>query len=152
MYLPIISMILLIGVDQLTKYMTVKYLEPVSTIPIIKGFFSFTYVENRGAAFGFLQGAGWLFVVIALVLVVAGFIYYKKHLNDSDKLVKISLVLIGSGAIGNVIDRVTRGYVVDMLDFNIFGYNFPVFNFADICVCVGAGLLILSLLLTKEGK
>lgn len=151
--LAVISMILLIGVDQITKLLTVKYLMPVDTITIIDGFFKLTYVENRGAAFGFLQGAKWLFVIIAVVLVIAGAFYYKKLAKKKGSgLIRVSLILIGAGAVGNVIDRVIRGFVVDMFDFYIFGYNYPVFNFADICVCVGAVLLVISVFFAKEEK
>ncbi len=151
--LAVISMILLIGIDQITKLLTVKFLVPVETITIIDGFFKLTYVENRGAAFGFLQGAKWLFVIIAVVFVVAGAIYYRRLAREKgNTLIKAAIVLIGAGAVGNVIDRVVRGYVVDMLDFYIFGYNYPVFNFADICVCVGAVLLVISVFFTKGDK
>lgn len=149
--LAVISMILLIGIDQLSKCLTVRYLKPVDTIAIIDGFFSLTYVENRGAAFGFLQGAKWLFVIIAVVLVVAGAIYYGRLCKkNGNRILKTSLILIGAGAVGNVIDRLYRGFVVDMIDFKIFGFSYPVFNFADIWVCAGAGLLIISVLFSKE--
>lgn len=68
------------------------------------------------------------------------------------KIASLALVLVAGGAIGNCIDRLFRGYVVDMLSFNFFGYSFPVFNFADICVVIGAVLLVVSLCFTKEGK
>lgn len=151
--LAVISMVLLIGIDQITKLLTVKYLMPVDTITIIDGFFKLTYVENKGAAFGFLQGAKWLFVVIGIIIVAAGAVYYKRLVKEKGGAVlRLSLILIGAGAIGNIIDRVFRGFVVDMLDFYIFGYNYPVFNFADICVCIGAVLLIISVFFSKGEK
>ena len=72
--------------------------------------------------------------------------------KDKSKIASLALVLVAGGAIGNCIDRLFRGYVVDMLSFNFFGYSFPVFNFADICVVIGAVLLVVSLCFTKEGK
>lgn len=149
--IPIISMLILIGIDQFTKYLTLKNIMPVGSIPIIGNFFSLTYVENRGAAFGAFQGGKWIFIIIAVLVLIFGAMYYKKLVDNAEGiLARIALVLVGSGAIGNVIDRLFRNYVVDMLDFNILGYDFPVFNFADICVCVGAALLIVSVLFSKE--
>jgi signal peptidase II len=112
-----------------------------------------TYVENRGAAFGTMMGGRWFFVALTVIVVVAGGIYYSKIYNkDKSKIASLALVLVAGGAIGNCIDRLFRGYVVDMLSFNFFGYSFPVFNFADICVVIGAVLLVVSLCFTKEGK
>ncbi len=154
MYLSaVISMILLIGIDQITKALAVKYLMPIDSITIIDGFFKLTYVENRGAAFGFLEGAKWLFVIVAAAVIAAGAFYYRKLvIKKSNFIIRAALVLIGSGAIGNVIDRVARGFVVDMISVYIFGYSYPVFNFADICVCVGAALLVISVFFAKEDK
>ena len=126
--LPVLIILAIVIIDQITKYMTVSMLMPINSVEIIKNFFSLTYVENRGAAFGTMMGGRWFFVALTVIVVVAG------------------------GAIGNCIDRLFRGYVVDMLSFNFFGYSFPVFNFADICVVIGAVLLVVSLCFTKEGK
>lgn len=143
MIIPIITILLLVAVDQITKLAVVKWLMPVGSREIINGFFSLTYVENRGAAFGTLQGAGWLFVFITVVVLIGGAFYYRKlQIKGGSAVTKIALLLVGGGAIGNCIDRLLRGYVVDMLDFNLFGWDFPVFNFADICVCIGAFLII----------
>ena len=151
--IPIIICVMLVALDQITKWMVLKMLVPVGSIKIINGFFNLTYVENRGAAFGFLSGAKWLFVLIALVVLIAGCVYYKKIAADKDKLwLKVSMVMIASGAIGNVIDRVLRGYVVDFLDFIIFGYNFPVFNVADILVVLGTMLFAGGIIVFGEGE
>ena len=150
--LPILIILAIIIVDQITKYMTVSMLMPINSVEIIKNFFSLTYVENRGAAFGTMMGGRWFFVALT-VIVVAGGIYYSKIYNKNEsKIASLALVLVAGGAIGNCIDRLFRGYVVDMLSFNFFGYSFPVFNFADICVVIGAVLLVVSLCFTKEGK
>ena len=139
--LPILIILAIIIVDQITKYMTVSMLMPL------------TYVENRGAAFGTMMGGRWFFVALTVIVVVAGGIYYSKIYNKNEsKIASLALVLVAGGAIGNCIDRLFRGYVVDMLSFNFFGYSFPVFNFADICVVIGAVLLVVSLCFTKEGK
>ena len=100
-----------------------------------------------------MMGGRWFFVALTVIVVVAGGIYYSKIYNKNEsKIASLALVLVAGGAIGNCIDRLFRGYVVDMLSFNFFGYSFPVFNFADICVVIGAVLLVVSLCFTKEGK
>lgn len=152
--LPVILLGVLILTDQLTKYLAVTRLMPAGNIDIIDNFFSLTYVENKGAAFGFLQGAKWLFVILTIAVCVLCVIYYVRLKKENkDRLIRISLIFVCSGAIGNLIDRVFRGYVVDMLNFCIFGFDYPVFNFADICVCIGAFLLVMGTLLSgREGK
>ena len=145
--LPVLIILAIVIIDQITKYMTVSMLMPINSVEIIKNFFSLTYVENRGAAFGTMMGGRWFFVALTVIVVVAGGIYYSKIYNkDKSKIASLALVLVAGGAIGNCIDR------LDMLSFNFFGYSFPVFNFADICVVIGAVLLVVSLCFTKEGK
>ena len=145
--LPLVFFALLVGIDQATKYITLTLLKPVGNIDIINGFFSLTYVENRGAAFGMMQGGKWIFVILTVIVCTFCVFYYSK-LAVQNKLfsVRTAIVLVCSGAVGNLIDRLFRGYVVDMLNFNIFGYDFPVFNFADICVCMGAFLLVMGIM------
>ncbi len=135
--LILISLILLTAADQLIKFLTVKFIKPVGSMEIIKNILSLTYVENRGAAFGIMQNSRWFFITLTIVLsaVMAYFLFFKK--NES-KLFNLSLTLILSGAVGNLIDRVFLGYVVDM--FEVTFINYPVFNFADCCVVIGAVL------------
>lgn len=150
--MPLVVCAILVLIDQGIKYIAVAGLKPVGSVDIIEGFFSLTYVENRGAAFGMLEGGKWLFVILTVVVCIACFIYYVKLLNENRLfIVRAAIVFICGGAVGNLIDRLFRGYVVDMLDFNIFGFNYPVFNFADICVCVGAFLLIVGILFFDRG-
>lgn len=147
----VIIAILLIILDQIVKYMTVRLLEPLGSIKMIDGFFSLTYVENTGAAFGMLEGGKWLLIAITVIVLVVAVWYYIKIYRDKSKfLLKTAIVMIGSGGIGNLIDRIFRGYVVDMFDFIIFGYDFPVFNVADILIVVGTFLLMLGIMLYGE--
>jgi signal peptidase II len=143
----IIIAVLLVLIDQATKFIVIQKLMPIVNKDIINNFFSLTYVENRGAAFGSMQGARWFFIAITLVVVVLSFVYLarlqKKGSTKRLGMLNCSVVLIMGGAMGNFIDRLFRGYVVDFLNFNIFGYDFPVFNFADICVVCGAVLLLI---------
>ena len=140
------SAIIILGLalDQLTKWLAVKFLMPIDTFPIIKDVLHLTYVENRGAAFGMLANHRWVFIIISTVTIIAMlFALYSKKLPN--KLYTISVSMIISGGIGNMIDRTLLGYVVDFIDFRLI--NFAVFNGADSFVCVGAGILVLALIL-----
>ena len=140
-----------IGFDQLTKYLTVKLLALGESFPIIEGVIHFTHWINRGAAFGMLANHRWVFMLISTLLIVAlaGYLYLGKCPN---LLYSISISMIIGGGIGNMIDRVYLGYVIDFIDFTLI--DFAIFNIADSFVCVGAGLLVLALLLDiiKEAK
>ncbi len=138
----LIACIVLIAIDQLTKLVVLNSLKPVENVDIIKGFFSLTYVENRGAAFGMLEGGKWIFLAITAAVVVLVAVYYIKMQKTKENLwLRIAMAMIVSGAVGNAIDRLFRGFVVDFLNFWIFGWDFPVFNFADILVVLGTILL-----------
>lgn len=140
--LNILIFVLLVAVDQITKFFAVDRLKERVSVSIIEDFFSLTYVENRGAAFGMLQGGKWIFLAITAVVLVFIIIYYAKHKRTKENLwLRIALTMVAAGAVGNAADRLIRGFVVDFFDFNIFGYDFPVFNFADILVVVGTILL-----------
>lgn len=125
-----------IAADRVSKVICRQYLRPLGSIPVIKGVFHLTYVENTGAAFGMLQGNTW-FLILTSVLVSAVVAYLIWKVKPENRYVKTSLALILGGALGNLVDRVLLGYVVDFLDFRIW----PVFNIADSCVVVGAILL-----------
>ena len=145
MYIWFILMALIVFVDQLTKYLTVFYLKPVDTVPLIQNVLHLTYVENRGAAFGMLSENRWVFMTVSIVaiLLLAVYLIWKK---PKDKWVCLSLSFIIGGGIGNMIDRVALGSVVDMIDFRLI--HFAVFNVADSFVCVGAGILMVWLIVT----
>ena len=137
--------------DQITKLLSVLFLMPKESVPLIKNVLHLTYVENRGAAFGMLAEQRWVFMVISTVaiLAMAAYLYLG---NAQGRLYTVSLALIISGGIGNMIDRIALGYVVDFIDFCLI--DFAVFNGADSFVCIGAGLLMLALILDiiKEAK
>ena len=141
-----------IGVDQITKIIARTYLQPKETITVIKNFFSFTYVENKGGAWGIFGGNLWLFIIITIGALGAMFYLLKDFDIKGNPLYSISLALIIAGAIGNFIDRIIFKYVTDFLDFYIFGYDFPVFNFADICITIGVALLIIKLIFFSKGE
>lgn len=135
----------LVIADQLSKHAALTYLAPVGNIVIIQNIFSLTFVENRGAAFGILQGARWGFL-IATPLILAAMVYYfiKLPYGRVYGFVRAALVLVFAGAIGNYIDRLFRGYVVDFLHATFI--DFPVFNLADIFVVTGTALLAVLLI------
>ncbi len=141
-------------VDQVTKVLVLKFLEPVGSVDVIDGVLRFTYVENRGAAFGMLSDNRWVFMIISTLAIAALLVYLWKFRPDS-RFACMALSLIVAGGIGNMIDRVYLGFVVDFIDFCALGELWVwVFNIADACVCVGGGMLILWLIVSivKEYK
>ncbi|MGL5314096.1 MAG: signal peptidase II [Peptostreptococcaceae bacterium] len=140
--------VLLIGIDQLSKLWAVNSLKEIGSIPIIENVFHLTYVENRGAAFGMLQNNQIIFVVVALVASVYGLYYL--HTKKVNLVGKAGILLIIAGAIGNAIDRVRLGFVVDYFDFRIIWEY--VFNIADIFVVVGTILLCIYIIFYEDKK
>lgn len=139
-YLFVILFVLL---DQVTKFAASKYL--IHNSIKIFDWFKLDYVENRGAAFGFLDGKQTFFIVVTVFVIVflAFFIY--KHYSSLSTLEVWASILLFSGAIGNLIDRVVQGYVIDFISVRIFNvYDFPVFNFADIYVTFAVIVYLLS--------
>lgn len=137
--------------DQLTKYWAILRLKNYNSIKIIGNFLRFTYAENRGAAFSILQNQIWFFVIVTIVmLIVLAYIYFFTHITN---LAKLSIGMIAGGALGNFIDRVRLGYVVDFIDVR-FGsvYDFPVFNIADSFVVVGTILMIFLIFFNRFEK
>ena len=133
-----------IAIDQITKWLAVKYLMPIPTKPLIEGVLHLTYVENRGAAFGMLADSRWVFILASTIMIICLSIYLYGGFSQN-KLYTVSILLIISGGIGNMIDRLALGYVVDFIDLRLI--NFAVFNGADSFVCIGAVLLVLALII-----
>ena len=146
----IVSVILMavsVVLDQISKYLVVANMELGESIDIIPGVLRFTYIHNEGAAFGSLDNARWVFMILSSIAIVAilVFLFWKKPQN---KLLLSAIILVAGGGIGNMIDRIFLGYVVDFIDFCAFPKIWMwIFNVADACVCIGAGLLILWLIL-----
>ena len=133
-----------IGLDQLTKWLTVVNLDLHETFPLWQDVFHFTYERNTGMAFGMLKDHRWVFMVFSTVAIVALLVYLFRFRPES-RWMQISMAFIIGGGIGNMIDRIFLGYVVDFFDFRLI--NFAVFNVADSFVCIGAGMMIVYLLI-----
>ena len=132
-------------IDQLTKWLAVKYLMPIGSVPLIKfgdvQVLNLTYLENTGAAFGMMKDSPWVFNTISVVAITLMLAYlFLGHAESRFYAVALSLMV--SGGIGNMIDRVTLHYVVDFIDFRLI--NFAVFNGADSFVCIGAAMLFIA--------
>ncbi len=132
---------ILIGIDQLIKYFVVQYLMPVVSAPLIPGIVELYYIENTGAAFSLFTGRQtFLIVVTAAALIVAAYVLLSRRL--SDRLENIAVIMMFSGGVGNLIDRIANGYVIDYINLQFM--NFAVFNFADMLVTVGFAVLVFA--------
>lgn len=141
----VVVFFILLLIDQLTKLWAVNILKPIGSIPVIRNVLEIYYVENRGAAFGIMQNKQWFFLVITLA-VLGGLFWISGKIPEEKHFVplKVCLYFVGAGAVGNMIDRVFRKYVVDFIYFSLI--NFPVFNVADIYVTVAAFMLVILIL------
>ena len=138
-----VVVLLLIGLDQLVKSYIVQQIPLGEVRSWIPNFVSLTYLQNRGAAFSILQDQQFLFAVITLVVVVGAIWYLHKHMEDSLWMV-LGLTLIIAGGLGNFIDRISQGFVVDM--FRLDFINFAIFNVADSYLTVGVIILLIAML------
>ena len=146
--LEILTILGLIGLDQLTKYLTDLYLMPLGTsVPLIEGIFHFTSAHNTGAAFSILAGNRFFLLALASIAAAVMLVFLFKKRSMLHFLTRLCLALIIGGAIGNIIDRAMFGYVRDMLEFRFI--NFAIFNVADCGVSIGAALLALDILFGK---
>jgi signal peptidase II len=149
MYRYYLLAVVVIAIDQFTKYLVVRNMELYQQIPVIDGFFYLTSHRNSGAAWGILQGKMGLFYIITIIVII-GIIYYLHTYGKNNKLLASALGLILGGAIGNFIDRLFHQEVVDFFDFIVFGYDFPIFNIADSALTIGVVLVIIATLLEDK--
>ncbi len=152
MYIVLLALIL--GLDIATKYVVQQNMLLYQSVPIIPGFLNFTYIQNPGAAFGFMANMPhpWrsiFFVTISIVALVVIIVLFVKSPAD-DYWNRTALILILSGAVGNLIDRLRFGAVVDFIDVYIRSWHWPAFNVADSAISIGVGMLIIELLIQKD--
>ncbi len=140
-----IMIILIVIIDQITKYVIAKNLYN-SSIPIINGLLNFTYVENKGSAFGIGSNSTIMFIVVNIIIIalITKFIISKK--DDISICVLISLGLIIAGGIGNLIDKIFKGFVIDYIDISPL-IKYPVFNIADICIVLGCIAVVINIII-----
>lgn len=137
-------------IDQLTKWWIQASMSVGDSIDVIKGFFRITYLHNTGAAWSMFEGKMMFFYLISILFLI-GMGLFLRSTPKEDKLTIAGIFLMMAGTIGNFIDRLLFQHVRDFLDFVILGYDFPVFNVADISLCIGVGLIILSVFLENYG-
>lgn len=149
MYLAVYGALTLLVVllDYITKRIVSGNMVLYQSIPVIKGVFNITYVKNTGASFGMMAGARWFFVAVTVIL-IAAVIYYAVKNKITDKLFLVSASFVVGGGIGNLIDRIATGAVVDFFDFCLI--NFAIFNVADCFVIVG--VILMAIYYIKEEK
>ena len=152
----IFGIIVVLGlvVDQATKLYIHATMKLYHSIPVIKGFFNITYLRNRGAAFSFLSDASWrlpFFIMVTLVACCVILVALKK-MRHEQRMAQVALAMIFSGALGNLIDRVRIGEVIDFLDVYWKSYHWPAFNVADSLICVGVALTALDLFMEERRK
>ena len=134
-----------IGIDQIIKGIVRANMSVGETVPVIEDVFHITYIRNEGAAFGMLADHRWVFMSLSTVAIIAIGVYLFKFCKET-LFTKIGFALIIGGGIGNMIDRISLKYVVDMIDCRFI--DFYVFNFADSCVCVGAAMVCIGFILS----
>lgn len=144
------SLVVLLGlvIDQASKLYIHNSMTLYQSIPVLDGLFNITYLRNKGAAFSFLSHASWripFFITVTLVAAVVILVALRK-LNERQRLVQVALAMIFSGAVGNLIDRVRLGEVIDFLDVYWRNYHWPAFNVADSLICVGVALVAMDML------
>ena len=139
--------LIVLGLDLASKYLAQIHLANTPALTIIPNFFELTYVVNTGAAWSILEGQRVFFIVLSSVVAV-GLIYYL--IKEQGKVMLIALSLMISGTLGNLYDRIAFGFVRDMLSFNLFGYQYPVFNIADSALVIGVFLIILDMFIKER--
>lgn len=135
--------LVVILLDMVSKYIVSRLLIVNESVMIIKNFFNITYVRNTGAAFSIFSGNTFLVMIVSFIIIIGIILYISKN-KPSNKIDKISYSLILGGAIGNFIDRIIYGYVRDFIEIDIFGWDYPIFNLADVFVVVGVILLVIA--------
>ncbi|WP_281657951.1 signal peptidase II [Halobacillus sp. Cin3] len=151
MYVYYLTALVLIVLDQWTKYLVVTKMEIGQSITVIENFFYLTSHRNQGAAWGILQGQMWFFYIIT-VIVIGFVIYYLQQMGKQSRLVGAALSLILAGAVGNFIDRIFRKEVVDFANTYIFTYDFPIFNVADSALVIGVAFIMIAAFLDERKK
>lgn len=152
--LTVVSALVLMILDQITKALASLWLNPLDPVKIIPGWIHLTLVHNRGAAFGVFRDLPdpWRIILFSIISVLALGVLCHMFIKRPEKsrLIPLSIALIAGGALGNFIDRFRYGYVIDFIDTYPFGYHFPTFNLADSCITIGVTLMMIQLLFLEQ--
>lgn len=140
-----VTIFMILVIDRISKLIIQANLDLGQSIPVIPGFFHITYILNPGAAFGMLQGKTWFFILTSII-VVAAILFFQYKIPKEEKLMRVCLGMIAGGAVGNLIDRILNGKVIDFLDFKVWAY---IFNFADSMIVIG-GIVLVFLIYRSE--
>jgi signal peptidase II len=144
---------LVIGLDQLTKALIVKNIPFYGSVKVIPGFLDLTHIHNKGAILGILNSSEHAWTPVVLLLLNAAaltlVLYYFSKTSEEERAARFGLTLIVGGALGNVVDRIVRGYVVDFVEMYAGRFHWPTYNLADSCISIGAVILILSVILRR---
>lgn len=146
MIVSFIVALLIVAADQFIKILVVNTIKVNGSVNILNGLINFLYCENKGMAFGMLQNARWLFISFTLIVMI-GIVIYIIKTKPKSKFLLTSLTLILGGGIGNLIDRIFLGYVIDYIQLSFFS---PVCNFADYCITIGTALLVIYILFFSQ--
>lgn len=150
MTIGIIIIVVAVILDQITKYIASVYF--TKQVYVIENFFSFKYHENTGGGWSILEGQLWVFIIVGIIA-LGVFAYMMKDFNlKTNSIYSIALILMIAGNIGNLLDRIFRGFVIDFLKFDFGNYTFPIFNLADSFLTIGIILLIFDVLFGKTGQ
>ncbi|MDX1770886.1 MAG: signal peptidase II [Planococcaceae bacterium] len=151
MYIYYLVAVIIVALDQWTKWLVVNNMELGERIPLLDPTFALLSHRNRGAAWGMLEGQIWLFSIVT-VIVIAGILYYFHKEAKGKPLFQLSLMILLGGAIGNFIDRLYLGEVVDFIDvlIPIINYDFPIFNIADAALTIGVVMVMIVLFLEEK--
>ncbi len=152
--LLLITTFVVVVLDQVSKLYVATHFRLYESVTVLENFFHITYLRNRGAAFGILANHAVRvpFFISVTVLAVCGILWYLHRVSDRQRLLQVSLSLIFAGALGNLIDRIRFGEVIDFLDFHWYRHHWPAFNVADSAITVGVTLMLLDLFLEERRK
>ena len=147
----IIFTIIFFFIDLISKLIVSNFMNVQDSIIVISNFFNITYVRNTGAAWSIFAGKTWMLIIVSLII-ISIIVWYIFKNNPKNNLEKISYSMILGGSVGNLFDRIVYGYVIDFLDFNLFGYDYPIFNLADTFIVIGVLLLVIYMWRCKDGN
>ncbi len=152
----LITCLVVLSLDQFTKYTVQKDLPLHHRVEVIPGFFNLTHVRNTGGAFGIFGGrrSGWgtLFFMGVSVLAIGSILFFIQRIKEHEKILALSFSLVLAGAIGNLIDRLRYGEVIDFLEFYLSSFFWPAFNIADSAICIGIGLMAFQLVIGDQKR